>query len=218
MTPSGFRMTTWLLSILALAAAAPAAEIDAVGSKQEQKPAQAPALPDLAWSKEVAAGRGSNPLVKYQATLESGYLVIKAEHQKHWHTYAMDNEVRAKLALKGKKPLGIESGIAITVKGLELDKRWLQSEPKDFSRPELRWYTFGHEGTALFACKLRELPKTDNPVGVKIVGQACSGDTCRMVKVSLVLEGNSLRGKSISETRWKSLLATLVPMKQEHEE
>ena len=75
--------------------------------------------------------QGVDPVVRFQARFEGDYLIVRATHTNGWHTYAMDNELRAATALKGKKSLGIEQGIDVKVEsGLELDDRWLQTEPQ----------------------------------------------------------------------------------------
>jgi hypothetical protein len=142
---------------------------------------------DAAWSQEVAVRQGIDPVVRFQARLERDYLIVKATHTTGWHTYAMDNELRAAAALKGKKSLGIEQGIDIrTESGLELEGRWLQTEPRDFSKPELRWFTYGFDQTALFVCRVKKV--TSDQVVLRIRGQTCSGDTCCQIDVALQLQ------------------------------
>lgn len=141
---------------------------------------------DPGWSKEVVVRQGVDPVVRIQARIVSGYLIVRARHERGWHTYAMDNELRAAAALAGKKSLGIEQGIDIRVeRGLELDNRWLQTEPGDLSQPEIRWFTYGFDETALFACRVKEV--TSDQVVLRLRGQACSGETCCQVDVALKL-------------------------------
>ena len=58
----------------------------------------------------------------------------------------MDNRIRAEEKLAGKKSLGIDHPTEIKVSGgLEVEGPWHQTNPKDFSRPELRWFSWGFE-------------------------------------------------------------------------
>ena len=67
----------------------------------------------------------------------------------------MDNKLRAQEKLAGKRSLGIDSPTEIVfAEGLELNGPWYQSVPRDFSKPELRWYSWGFEGQALFVAKV----------------------------------------------------------------
>ena len=80
------------------------------------------------------------------------FLVIQATHEAGWHTFAMDNKLRAQEKLAGKRSLGIDGPTEIAVtQGLELAGPWHQSVPKEFSKPELRWYSWGFEGQ-VFVC------------------------------------------------------------------
>ena len=95
---------------------------------------------DSMQSNEVVVRHGSDAVVRYRARIEEDFLIITATHEKGWHTYAMDNELRALTALQGKPSLGIEQGIDIQVgEGLELSGPWLQTKPRDLSKPELSW-------------------------------------------------------------------------------
>lgn len=170
---------------------------------------------DSGWSTEAVVRRGSDVAVRYQARVEDNYLVVRAMHEKGWHTYAMDNELQAAAVLKGKKSLGIEQGIEIKVEsGLELEGRWLQTEPIDLSRPELRWITFGFEQTALFVCPVKKV--TSDPVVLRIRGQACSGETCCQVDVELkfpVVNQSDDESAPIHDDDFKVMLQSLVPVK-----
>lgn len=175
----------------------------------------AAAADESGWSKAVIVRQGPEQIVRFQARIHGGYLLVRSIHEDGWHTYAMDNELRAAEALRGKMSLGIEQGIEITVtSGLELDGRWLQTEPHDLSRPELRWYTYGFEKTSLFACRVKSL--TADPVVLRISGQACSGDTCCQVDVELQLAGIKQTTDASTQgddEQLKAWLAGLVPVK-----
>ena len=74
-------------------------------------------------------------------------MVVQVKTADGWHTYAMDNKQRAKEALAGKMSLGVEENTQVTVsQGLQVTGPWYQSEPKDFSQPKLRWFTWGFDG------------------------------------------------------------------------
>ena len=61
---------------------------------------------------------------------------------------------RRKLA--GKKSLGIDRPTEIVASGgMQTVGPWYQSPPKDFSQPELRWFSWGFERQALFVAKVR---------------------------------------------------------------
>ncbi len=164
-------------------------------------------------SAETTVRHGREPVVRYQARVEDGYLIIKAVHAAGWHTYAMDNEQRAHEALQGKKSLGIEKGTEISViQGVELAGNWLQTKPIDLSQPELRWFTFGFERTSFFACPVKTT-STDSAT-LRIRGQACNGETCCNVDVTLALksEVDNERPAHIGGIPTNQLLKNLVPV------
>ncbi len=175
---------------------------------------------ESAWSKEVIVRQGQDPVVRFQARLEHDYLIVKATHIGGWHTYAMDNELRAATALKGKKSLGIEQALEVRVEsGLELDGLWLQTEPSDFSKPELRWYTYGFDQTALFACRVKKV--TSDQAILRVRGQACSGDTCCQVDVVLKIQATNHRDDTptqLQTDQFKAMLKRLVPVMTPHTE
>ena len=170
-------------------------------------------------SSEVAVMHGSDAVVRYQARIEEHYLIITAIHKKSWHTYAMDNEFRALDALQGKQSLGIEKGIEIRVEdGLELDGSWLQTKPRDFSKPKLRWFSYGFDQTALFACRVKEV--TADQVSLRLKGQACSDETCCNVDITLKLQAaNDPIDKQTQAItlQVKSILKDLVPVETRDE-
>ena len=175
----------------------------------------AQAAGDPSWSEPAIVRHGVVPVVRFQARLENEYLVIRASHESGWHTYAMDNELRAAEALKGKQSLGIEQGIDIHVsEGVKLAGAWLQSKPKDLSQPEIRWFTYGFEQTVFFACRVKEI--TADQAQVRIRGQACSGETCNQVDVTLKLSTADHRLSRASGTAAakSTRIKDLVPVKQ----
>jgi hypothetical protein len=138
------------------------------------------------WSKEVPVRDGSQPILRFRARVAGDYLVVQAIHEPGWHTYAMDNELRAEEKLAGRPSLGIEEGVEIEIEsGGKPVGPWFQSPPRDLSQPDLRWYTWGFDGTATFA---RRLERTGTgPVALTIGGQTCNGQTCRLIDVELTV-------------------------------
>ena len=125
-----------------------------------------------------------NLALSYEAVLEGDYLVVRAAIEPGWHTFAMDNEHRAKEKLAGMMSLGIDKQTEITLSGgLVTTGPWYQTPPKDFSKPDLRWFSWGYEKEAVFAAKVRRT----GPAAVKIQvkGQACTETTCKNIDVEL---------------------------------
>lgn len=136
------------------------------------------------WSAPAEVRHDTQLCVTYRARIAGSYLVVEATHQPGWHTYAMDNKLRAQEKLAGKKSLGIDAPTEIKVsEGLEIAGPWLQTEPKELSKPEIRWFTWGYDGKALFAAKA----KSARAGRVAIRGQSCSDTTCKNIDVELVL-------------------------------
>jgi hypothetical protein len=67
---------------------------------------------------------------------------------------------------------------------------WYQSAPKDFSKAEIRYFSWGYERQAIFAAKVRRTGK--GPVRIAIRGQACTDTTCKNIDaaISLALDGS----------------------------
>jgi hypothetical protein len=133
------------------------------------------------------------PCVTYRAKWEGDFLVIEAALKPGWHTFAIDNEQRAAEKRAGKPSLGIDQPTQLTPNGgLELAGPWYQSPPKDFSKPQLRWYTFGFENQATFAAKMRR--SESGPLQVAIRGQACTETTCKNIDVALSVPPGPAKG------------------------
>ncbi len=114
------------------------------------------------------------------------FLIVQATHEPGWHTYAMDNRQRAKEKLAGRESLGIDAPTEIRLtQGLELAGPWYQSPPKDYSKPELLWFTWGFEGQALFVAKVRR--SGAGPGRIAVAGQACTETTCKQIEVAISL-------------------------------
>ena len=151
--------------------------------------------------------RDLQPLVSYRAKLDGEFLVVRADHEEGWHTCSMDNKVRAEEKLAGRRSLGIDAPTEISVaEGLELAGGWRQSPPKDFSKPELRWFTWGFEESALFVAKVRRTG--DGPARISVRGQVCSETSCQNIDVALSLSLASWDpGSSASGIDFEKLIA-----------
>jgi DsbC/DsbD-like thiol-disulfide interchange protein len=132
------------------------------------------------WSLPVEARRRNLKVASYRAKLAGDVLLIEVTHEPGWHTYALDNLERAKKKA-GEPPLGIEKSTQIELSGgLRAAGQWRQSPPKDLSQPEIQWFTWGFEDTALFAVKVQRRGKAKEAV-ITINGQACKETTCAMI-------------------------------------
>ena len=138
------------------------------------------------WTRPVEVTYDQKRCISYRARLSGRFLVVEATPEPGWHTFAMDNTSRATEKLEGKKPLGLDLPTEISVaRGLERDGSWFQSPPKDFSKPELRWYSWGFEGRALFVVKVRR--SGSGPARIAVLGQVCTESVCRRVDVAISL-------------------------------
>jgi hypothetical protein len=136
------------------------------------------------WSNAVEVRHEENLCVSYQARLDGPYLVVRATIEPGWHTFAMDNKQRAEEKLAGKRSLGVDHPTEILLSGgLEAVGAWYQSPPKDFSRPELRWFSWGFEGQAVFVTRIRR--SGGGPARISIRGQACTETTCKNIDVAM---------------------------------
>jgi len=169
----------------------------------------------LACTLAVSAGDWSEPVnvmietelcVAYQAKVDGDHLIVQAKPGKGWHVYAMDNELRSKEALQGKMSLGVDGPTQITLTGgLQTTGEWLQSEPHDYSKPDMRWYTWGYEDSALFAAKVAG----GGPTQIGIRGQACDATRCKNIDVTIDLQAPKAGGQASQD------LSALIPVRAE---
>jgi len=139
------------------------------------------------WSPVVEVIHDETICVRYQARIEGDLLLVRAQLAPNWHTFAMDNKLRATEKLAGKRSLGQDKPTSITVSGpIAVAGPWHQSEVKDFSKPEQNWFSWGFENEVLFAVKVKA---ADGPAPVTLVirGQACSESTCKNIEATLTL-------------------------------
>ncbi|MFN9893957.1 MAG: hypothetical protein ACK58M_12060 [Acidobacteriota bacterium] len=137
----------------------------------------------MGWGAPVQVMVDDEVCATYDARLAGDQLVVRVRLGKGWHTFAMDNAVRAVEALKGKKALSADMPTKVTVgEGLTVTGPWKQTAPQDFSKPELRIFTWGLEGEAVFAAPVKR-EGTVGKVGVK--GQACTPSICKNIDVKV---------------------------------
>lgn len=138
------------------------------------------------WSEPLEVRQDSTLCVTYRARLSGPYLVIEAKHEPGWHSNALDNKQRVEEKLNGKKALGVDQPTAFTLSGgLQLAGPWLQTPPKDFSKPEYRIYTFGFIGQVVFAVKVKRTGNGAAVIGIR--GQACTESSCKNIDEELSL-------------------------------
>jgi hypothetical protein len=123
----------------------------------------------------------------YRARLAGDWLIVEAKHSPAWHSYAMDNVQRARKAT-GKATPETELPTRIAVSGgLKAVGPWKQSPPKDLSKADIQWYSWGFEGTARFAVKVERTEGGEAVITVN--GQSCDATSCSMVRdVKMTLE------------------------------
>jgi hypothetical protein len=127
-----------------------------------------------------------NLCLTYRARLDGSFLVIHTKVESPWHTFSMDNRQRAEEKLAGKKSLGIDQPTEFTLSGgLEAAGPWYQTAPKDFSKPQLRWFSWGFEKEAVFAAKVRR--SGAGPAKIAVKGQACTDVTCKNIDAAITL-------------------------------
>ena len=125
--------------------------------------------------------------IAYRATLSGDHVIIHAAIQPGWHTFSIDNKIREKEKLRGKPSLGSEMPTAITLgNGLQEAGPWLQSPPADFSKPELRYFSFGYEREAVFAVPVKQVSKGTPQVALK--AQACTESVCKNIDIDIPVQ------------------------------
>ena len=143
------------------------------------------------WSEPALVTHQDDVVVQYRARLDGPYLVVKVALEPGWHTFAMDNERRAKERLAGKMSLGIDQQTEIKIEGgMKLAGPWYQPEPRDFSKPDLRWFSYGFEKETMFVAKVEGAA----PAALNIRGQACTETTCKNVNLDLAVPAQKPTG------------------------
>jgi DsbC/DsbD-like thiol-disulfide interchange protein len=161
------------------------------------------------WSEPVEVLHEHQPCVTYRAKLDGEFLLVQAKIEPGWHTFVMDNKQRSAEKLAGKQSLGVDGPTEIAVSGgLDVAGPWYQSAPKDFSKPELRWFSWGYEGEARFAAKVRRSGAGPAQIGIR--GQACTETTCKNIEVAISIPVSAPAGSATEVD-----LKTLVPVRAE---
>jgi len=138
------------------------------------------------WTDAVEVLHEFKRRVSYRARVQGEFLVVQATQEPGWHTYAMDNKQRAEEKLAGRQSLGIDAPTEISLtQGLEVVGPWYQSPPKDLSKPELQWFTWGFETQALFVAKVRR--SGPGPARIAVRGQACTDTICKRIDLAISL-------------------------------
>jgi len=137
------------------------------------------------WSQPVEVRHEDALVISYTARVDGPYLVVRANIVQGWHTFALDNVQRVEEKLAGKPALSMDRSTEITVAGVQVEGPWHQSPPKDFSRPELRMFSFGYDRDAVFAAKVRRAGA--GSAKLRIRGQACTDTVCKNIDVPLTV-------------------------------
>lgn len=138
------------------------------------------------WTEPVKVWHDDQVAIAYEARLSGDQLAIRVTPGRGWHTFCLDNQKRAEEKLAGKQALSVDRPTEIALSdGLTFVGPWLQTPPKDFSKPELLWYSWGYETPALFLAKVRR--SGAGPARIAIRGQACTETVCKNIDVGLSL-------------------------------
>lgn len=157
------------------------------------------------WSQPAEVRHEDAVVVSYTARVDGPYLVVRAKVAPGWHTFALDNVQRVQQKLAGKPALSLDRSTEIAVTGIQLNGPWRQAAPQDFSRPELRMFSFGYDHEGVFAAKIR--PTRAASANVRISGQACTDSICKNVNVAFAVPVSKK-----PETTWETKLDQLVPV------
>ena len=166
------------------------------------------------WSENAEVRQRLTAVVTYRAKLEGNVLIVEATHGEGWHTYAMDNIERARKK-SGKESPETELPTRLDVAGgLALDGAWYQTDPKELSQLDIKWYTWGWDSVARFAAKVKRV--SGDPATITINGQACNASLCSMVDgVTLTLPVPSAEDFGSAESDFDfSTLVEAVPGNQ----
>jgi hypothetical protein len=145
------------------------------------------------WTAPVEIRYEDELSIAYQARLDGDFLLVKATLGPGWHTFAMDNARRVTEKLAGKPAISNDRPTSIVATGgLQTVGPWYQSPPKDFSHPELRWFSWGFEGQAMFAAKVRRAGAGATKLALR--GQACTATVCKNIDLAISLPAGKPAG------------------------
>jgi hypothetical protein len=157
------------------------------------------------WTEPVEVRQDENLCLIYQAKLDGSLLIVRATIEPGWHTFAMDIKKRAEEKLAGKASLGIERGTEFLLSGgLQTLGPWYQSAPKDFSKPEIRYFSWGYERQAVFAAKVRRTGPGQARIAIR--GQACTETNCKNIDASISLQLEGVKPEAGPEFNLKDLI------------
>jgi len=157
------------------------------------------------WSQPAEVRHEDALAVEYTARVDGPYLVVRASVGQGWHTFALDNVQRVEEKLAGQPALSMDKSTEIAAAGgIEVQGGWRQAAPREFSRPELRMYSFGYDREALFAAKVRRTGA--GPAKVRVRGQACTETVCKNVDVTLTVAVPAKLG-TVPESKVDALVA-----------
>jgi len=160
------------------------------------------------WSKPAEIVVDDTICATYRARMDgSGHVVVQLTLAEGWHTFAMDNQIRANEKLAGKKAIGMDKPTSFAVTGgLTVEGPWMQPALKDFSKPELRIYSWGFEKQALFAAKAKR--NGNEPAAqIAIQGQACTETICKNISTTVDVDLASPAGPA------EPALSALTPVR-----
>jgi hypothetical protein len=157
------------------------------------------------WTAPVEVVHDDAIAVSYRARLDGSYLVVRATLGTGWHTFAMDNKRRADEKLAGKPAISVDRATEITPSGLQIAGPWYQTPPKDFSHPELRWFSWGFDKDALFVAKVRTASGAN--ARLRLRGQACTDAICKNIDVAITLPLSGHKPEAASQVDVRELTA-----------
>ncbi len=147
------------------------------------------------WSQPAEVRHEDALVISYTARVDGPYLVVRANIAQGWHTFALDNVQRVQEKLAGKPALSLDRSTEFVVTGVQVEAPWQQSPPKDFSRPNLRIFSFGYDHEGIFAAKIR--PTAAPSAKIRVRGQACTETVCKNIDVALTVVVPSKLGTSV---------------------
>lgn len=158
------------------------------------------------WSPPAEVRHEDALVISYSARVDGPYVVVRANVAQGWHTFALDNVRRVEEKLAGKPALSLDRSTEIAVAGVQVEGPWSQSPPKEFSRPELRMFSFGYDRDAIFAAKI--LRTGARSAKLRIRGQACTDTVCKNIDVALTV--------AVPPKPWTSAEVKLQELVQAH--
>jgi len=147
------------------------------------------------WSQPAEVRHEDALVISYTARVDGPYLVVRANVAQGWHTFALDNVQRVQEKLAGKPALSMDRSTEIAVTGVQIEGPWRQSSPKNFSRPDLRMFSFGYDREGIFAAKVR--PGGVSSAKIRIRGQACTETVCKNIDAALTVTVPARPGTSV---------------------